>query len=57
MSRISLEEQILDHLINALESQYGEEAIHYEKMFPLLAKYRARLDVIERRYKGVKNER
>ena len=54
---LSLEERILDHLIDSLECKNGQQYKHYDLMWPLLAKYRSRLDVIERRFKrGSKND-
>jgi len=51
MGEISLEEKIIDALIDGLECPFEEQNKHYERMFKLLAHYRSRLAYMERRFK------
>ena len=49
MCEISLEERIIDALIDGLECPFEEQNKHYKKMFEMLAKYRSRLAYMHRR--------
>jgi len=49
MGEISLEERIIDALIDGLECPFEEEGEHYKRMFEMLAHYRSRLAYMERR--------
>ena len=51
MGEISLEERIIDALIDGLERPFEEQHEHYKKMFEMLAHYRSRLAYMERRFK------
>jgi len=50
MTSISLEEKIIDALIDGLECPFEEQHEHYEKMFKMLAHYRSRLAYMHRRH-------
>jgi len=47
---LSLEEQILDHLIDGFICPFEEQKMHYEIMLIKLAKYRSRLTYMKRRH-------
>jgi len=49
-SEISLEEKIIDALIDGLEGPFEEQNEHYERMFKMLAHYRSRLGYMHRRH-------
>jgi|TARA_Y100000034_G_scaffold28754_1_gene34578 hypothetical protein len=49
MGEISLEERIIDALIDGLEGPFEEQSEHYKRMFEMLAHYRSRLAYMERR--------
>jgi hypothetical protein len=51
MGEISLEERIIEALIDGLEGPFEEQNKHYKKMFEMLAHYRSRLSYMERRIK------
>ncbi len=47
---LSLEEEILDHLIDGFLCPYEEQKMHHEMMLIKLAKYRSRLTYMKRRH-------
>ena len=49
MGEISLEEKIIDALIDGLECPFEEQSKHYKRMFEMLAHYRSRLAYMHRR--------
>ena len=51
MGEISLEERIIDALIDGLQCPFEEQHKHHQRMFEMLAHYRARLSYMERRIK------